>query len=645
MAQKHNVSCIEHPMTVATTEQGPQKRYRRLRFPSFDSVVWSEKNPLLQKGELGHEKDTGRFKVGDGVTYWEDLPYNSVGDKGDKGDNATINGYNIINIVEGRNISVEQEGDTLIISAQGEASGSYNKEEIDNKFAVVNASIDANADAIQKTRYDYIEADSEIHQILNSHAGELTTLKNNQDDLGDQVSGIEEKIPETASGTNHLITKQQLSDAEMDIREEISAVDSNAVHKTGNETISGTKSFTGNIIYKKDIDQSVLPTSSQYYTWSTVQDKNGKYLSYIETTYLATGDVSQAFGARREDSNGTKHTASITVKVNSDFTKSYRLSESPASTSNGTDIATTAWVNDATVHKTGNETISGTKSFTGLKLRNDVTNSKDITTNTDTVLLQATTNTAGAVDGASIIRYVHANGNREVRYRAGFSRRNSSGNSWPGIHVGVDINDNEYYKIDKSPVASSNGTDIATTAWSNAKFLQLAGGTLSGVITRSAPQLAKRNVDNSYLELNGGTTYLNGAYLRLDGKDSSNHQGQFILATGNGSTNKQLLGKPDGSLLWDGNQLATMPNYSAGVAFTLNKSTPYTAPKDGFVFIYTGRANDQYSNIKIGGTQVGYSISNWSTIQYFFPVAKGTVVSTDYDTIGSARFYPLKGAN
>jgi hypothetical protein len=75
MAQKHNVSCIEQPMTVATTEQGPQKRYRRLRFPSFPANTWTEKNPLLQKGELGHEIDTGRIKVGDGVTYWIDLPY------------------------------------------------------------------------------------------------------------------------------------------------------------------------------------------------------------------------------------------------------------------------------------------------------------------------------------------------------------------------------------------------------------------------------------------------------------------------------------------------------------------------------------------------------------------------------------------
>ena len=223
MAQQHNISSIEYPMTVGTTVQGPQKRYRRLRFPSFPADVWAEKNPLLQKGELGHEKDTGRFKVGDGVTYWSDLPYNSVGDKGEKGDDATINGLKTANLVGGLNIEITQEGDTITISAMGEASGSYSKEEIDNKVSVINAEIDANSDAIQKTRDDYIAADSEIHQILNSHTRELTTLRGNQASLGDQVSGIEEKIPGTASATNHLITKQQLLDEEMDIRDDLNS--------------------------------------------------------------------------------------------------------------------------------------------------------------------------------------------------------------------------------------------------------------------------------------------------------------------------------------------------------------------------------------------------------------------------------------
>lgn len=82
----------------------------------------------------------------------------------------------------------------------------------DDRFTTVEASVDANADAIQKTRSDYIQADSEIHQILNNHADELTALHNDVDAIGDQVSGIEEKIPESASGSNPLITKQQVDD-------------------------------------------------------------------------------------------------------------------------------------------------------------------------------------------------------------------------------------------------------------------------------------------------------------------------------------------------------------------------------------------------------------------------------------------------
>lgn len=95
------------------------------------------------------------------------------------------------------------------------------KTELENAKTVLGEGIQGNADAIQKTRDDYIEADSEIHKILNSHTAELTTLRGNQASLGDQVSGIEEKIPESASGSNPLVTKQQLLDEEMDIRDDL----------------------------------------------------------------------------------------------------------------------------------------------------------------------------------------------------------------------------------------------------------------------------------------------------------------------------------------------------------------------------------------------------------------------------------------
>jgi len=45
------------------------------------SVEWIAKNPILAAGEPGVERDTGRLKIGDGTTPWNELPY-SVGGGG-----------------------------------------------------------------------------------------------------------------------------------------------------------------------------------------------------------------------------------------------------------------------------------------------------------------------------------------------------------------------------------------------------------------------------------------------------------------------------------------------------------------------------------------------------------------------------------
>lgn len=40
-----------------------------------DAVAWAAVNPILADGEPAYEKDTGRVKIGDGVTAWNDLGY------------------------------------------------------------------------------------------------------------------------------------------------------------------------------------------------------------------------------------------------------------------------------------------------------------------------------------------------------------------------------------------------------------------------------------------------------------------------------------------------------------------------------------------------------------------------------------------
>ncbi len=97
---------------------------------------------------------------------------------------------------------------------------------IQNRITVNDNAIAANADAIQKTRDDFIAADSEIHQILNSHAGELTTLRNDVDDLGDEVAVIEGKIPASTTSSNQLVNNSQLLAEEQDIRDDMNQADS-----------------------------------------------------------------------------------------------------------------------------------------------------------------------------------------------------------------------------------------------------------------------------------------------------------------------------------------------------------------------------------------------------------------------------------
>lgn len=46
--------------------------FRPRRGPAVD---WAYKNPLLHEGEIGYETGTGRYKIGDGVRRWNDLPY------------------------------------------------------------------------------------------------------------------------------------------------------------------------------------------------------------------------------------------------------------------------------------------------------------------------------------------------------------------------------------------------------------------------------------------------------------------------------------------------------------------------------------------------------------------------------------------
>lgn len=72
----------------------------KIQFRRGTALEWSQSNPILSQGEAGYEHDTGRFKVGNGLTPWNSLAYSSgvtgptgpIGVTGPTGAASTVTG-------------------------------------------------------------------------------------------------------------------------------------------------------------------------------------------------------------------------------------------------------------------------------------------------------------------------------------------------------------------------------------------------------------------------------------------------------------------------------------------------------------------------------------------------------------------------
>lgn len=105
--------------------------------------------------------------------------------------------------------------------------------------------------------------------------------------------------------------------------------------------------------------------------------------------------------------------------------------------------------------------------------------------------------------------------------------------------------------------------------WIVNNFLPLSGGTMTGNIffneTEGRVSISASQNEEGRLRLIGGSGITNGAQLLLNGKSNSSNAGQFQLGANDGTNNSSLLGKPDGTLTWNG---TSIPGRSYGVILT-----------------------------------------------------------------------------
>lgn len=95
--------------------------------------------------------------------------------------------------------------------------------------------------------------------------------------------------------------------------------------------------------------------------------------------------------------------------------------------------------------------------------------------------------------------------------------------------------------------------DVTGTASGN---LPLSGGTMTGNIVGGHLFSIYNSSDDDSTRVFGASAWDKGAGLNLWGKDYTGSKGFFTLYAHDGTNLKQLTGKPDGTLTWDGKNIA-----------------------------------------------------------------------------------------
>ena len=284
--------------------------------------------------------------------------------------------------------------------------------------------------------------------------------------------------------------------------------DGNFVHLTGNETIGGTKTFTSIpyvlkaspseiIVKSSDKDSTVTPTDNYQVGRISIYDKNDKTCGYWYCEKRDDGDIRNTLETRRYDSEGNYKYTAFQVYCDSDSngigycsigtseSVNNSLSKVTNSTSDST-VPTMGWVNNPStstnvVHRTGDETIAGTKTFTNfpLILRSYASNDRDERIKNIWSNVKLANNEALPTD--SVFAGFHSFDANNFEYSTCYSQIDVNGTVYSNLWVHHPSGSASHMGIKQTasgatvtyaptPPASDNSTQIATTAWVNSKI-------------------------------------------------------------------------------------------------------------------------------------------------------------------------------
>lgn len=184
--------------------------------------------------------------------------------------------------------------------------------ERENADTVLSSQIDANADAILKTREDLqADIDENMGDIALLQA-DTTTIRSDLDDLGDQVSGIEGKIPQNASTANQLATKLDLTNAEQELRSEYMQADGELQQQINGQATAITNAQSDILSIESKIPETATSTNKladQNFVNSSISTETatfkGTYNSVAELDNVSADNNDYAFVVSTDEAGNT----------------------------------------------------------------------------------------------------------------------------------------------------------------------------------------------------------------------------------------------------------------------------------------------------------------------------------------------------
>lgn len=354
------------------------------------------------------------------------------------------------------------------------------------------------------------------------------------------------------SNTPTIPTK--LSQLENDMGFGTGSDTSDCVHKTGNETINGVKTFTsgplvtnngttiGFSIKNTAIGRGEVP-SQLYHATFRAYDKNNKILGEYCIEKSTTGCSLLNMNVRSEDLNGKQLVEGLCLNMSNDGSAVRFYPSSNNKVDLG--LSSNKWAkvySDDVVHTSGDETIDGNKYFIqDVNVKNSdvdiaVTPSNNLFScfrfrgkgNVTTASIQYSQRTYGVND---ICFYVFDASSNPHGFRIRTDNR-------------LEPIENNTYSLGSS---SSKWADVYST---------------NAYIDRVTTPSMAHPTDDSYFIVSGGTNHDKGASLYLGGAYAKNFTpGRFVLTTRTADYSTiELVGSPDGSLTWGGKNIALDEN-------------------------------------------------------------------------------------